>query len=111
MTYKRYVILRLILILFILLTVLLGLANAKAALAPLPPWETTGRTESTWGMVNANDVNFRSGAGLKHRPLYSWSYGHCVEILSKSGEWYEVWDWITDCTAWVFEDYLTIVHQ
>lgn len=62
-------------------------------------------------MVTAYDVNFRSGAGLEHTAMYQWGYGHCVQILSEDGDWYEVWDWFNNRIAWVHSDYVTVVHK
>jgi len=70
------------------------------ALAPL-----SARAEDT-GKINAVNVNMRSGAGTSSDVLKVLAYQADLEILSSSGDWYQVK--YNGTVGYVYKDYITI---
>ena len=92
-----------------LVLVLLGSAAQAAGIhTPVGVWPES-EYGLPWGMVNAWDVNFRSGPGLEYEVLEVWSLGTAVEVISIEDGWAQVLRWTHPEPMWVWAEYLDIV--
>lgn len=63
-----------------------------------------------WGILVANDVNFREGPGLQYRAICQQSYGTAVEVLDEQDGWLHVIHWTHVEPMWVWGEYLNIIN-
>jgi len=68
------------------------------------------RAEETprMAMVNAWNVNFRTGPGKEHRVCANWSRGVRVQVLGAQDGWVQVLHWTSPHAMWVWHEYLTL---
>jgi len=58
------------------------------------------------GQITANRVNVRAGQGTKYNVLGQLNEEDAVEIISLSGDWYEIYPLNDSCAAWVHKQYV-----
>ena len=76
------------------------------------PMHESYREERTlqWAMLNASEVNVRSGPGLNHKALFQLSAGCAVEILGEKNGWVNCLHWTCKDPVWIWGEYLTVVE-